>query len=698
MPQHLLVAAEWACILRSLVATPTTRSEQGSVASLARDEAAGMKRHKKALEDTMPETIPQRFSRRVGRAGSVLGAALLFPGLATASAPAELAAVPQLKDLVEMTVEQLSSITVSTVARREQVLSQTAADVYVITHEDIRRSGATSLPEALRLAPNLQVARADANQYAISARGFNNILANKLLVMIDGRTVYSPLFSGVFWEVQHVMLEDVERIEVIAGPGATLWGANAVNGVVNIITRPSGQTLGGLIAAGGGNRETAGSVRWGGHMGEDATFRVYASGHARDNSNLQTGPAVRDESDLGQAGFRADWGTRAQGFTLQGDIYRADIDQAFGGSRDLAGGNLLARWTRQLATDSSLRVQAYYDRVERDQPGAILERLDTWDLEIQHGFALGERHRMLWGGGYRYMHDELTNIGTALAFVPGTQELHRGYVFAQNEISLSKQVDLTLGLKLEHNNYSGWETLPNVRLAWRVSDEHFLWSSVARAVRAPSRVDREFFQPPNPPFLIAGGSGFDSEVANVFEVGYRAQPLPTVSYSITAYHHDFDRLRTLEPRPGGLRVENRMEGRLNGVTAWGHYRVTDNWRINAGYTRLWQDLDLKSGSASIGGVAAAGNDPRYWSHIGSSLNIAPGHELDLRIRRVGALPSPSVPAYTAVDVRYGWKIRRDLELSLTVQNLFDKEHVEWGPATNRAVVERSAFVKILWTM
>jgi iron complex outermembrane receptor protein len=325
----------------------------------------------------MPAKLPRQRSSLCVRAGSIFVAALVAPGIATASAPSVLAAVPQLRDLVELTVEQLSNITVSSVARREQPLSQAAADVFVITHEDIRRSAATTLPEVLRLAPNLQVARADANQYAISARGFNNVLANKLLVMIDGRTVYSPLFSGVFWEAQHVMLEDIERIEVISGPGATLWGANAVNGVVNVITRRATETVGGLIAGGGGNREAGASARWGGRLGSDGAYRVYASGYARKHSTLETGPAVRDASELGQAGFRADWGTLTQGLTLQGDIYRTDVEQAFGGSRDLAGGNLLARWTRQLQNDSSLRVQLYYDRVERDQPGAILERLDT---------------------------------------------------------------------------------------------------------------------------------------------------------------------------------------------------------------------------------------------------------------------------------------------------------------------------------
>jgi iron complex outermembrane recepter protein len=612
------------------------------------------------------------------------------------AAPNELAAVPQLKDLVELSFEQLSSLRVSSVARREQRLSDAPAAVFVITNDDIRRSGATTLPEALRLAPNLQVARADANQYAITARGFNNVLANKLLVMIDGRTVYSPLFSGVFWEAQHVMLEDIERIEVISGPGATLWGANAVNGVINVITRRAADSQGGLVAAGGGNREAATSLRWGGAFGNDGHYRVYASGIDRDPTELANGAPVRDASKTGQLGFRADWGTQSSSFTLQGDAYRTDIEQLPGGSRDLAGGNVLARWTRTLQDDASLRLQAYYDRVERNQPGAILERLDTWDLDAQYGFRFGARQRMLLGGGYRYIHDEITNLGPALAFRPPSDNLHRAHVFAQDEIALSEQLDLTLGLKLEHNNFTGWETLPNARLAWRYAPERLLWSSLSRAVRVPARIDRQFFLPANPPFFLAGGPEFKSEVANVAEIGYRAQPTAGISYSITAYHHDFERLRSTEPAPGGARIENRMEGKLNGMTAWGSLQVTDQWRLTAGVARMWQRLRLDPGSASIGGTAAAGNDPRYWWQLGSSFNIAPGHELDVRVRRIGTLPNGPVPSYTAVDLRYGWRVSPKVELSLTVQNLFDPGHPEWGGPANRAEIERAAFFKVLW--
>ncbi len=628
-----------------------------------------------------------------------LGVALLFVEVSIGwAAPAHYAAVPALKDLAEMSLEQLSRITVTSVARREQQLSEAPAAIFVITNDDIRRSGATSLPEALRLAPNLQVARADTNQYAISARGFNNVLANKLLVMIDGRTVYSPLFSGVFWEAQHVMLEDVERIEVISGPGATLWGANAVNGVINVITRSASDTQGALATAGGGNREAGSALRWGGRLSDTGSYRVYGTYFDRRHSTLSSGGAIPDASQAGQAGFRADWGGTAQGFTLQGDAYRKDIEQAPGGSRDLAGANLLARWGRTWDDASALRIQLYYDRVERDQPGAIKDKLDTWDFDGQYGHPWGERHQLLWGMGLRYMRDELRNLGPALAFIPASQELHRAHVFVQDEIALADTFSLTLGLKLEHNNSSDWEILPNARLGWRLGRDKFLWTAASRAVRAPSRVDRELFAPANAPFQLAGGPGFDAEVANVFELGYRAQPSPAWTYSLNMFHHDFDRLRTVEPAPGGAVVRNGMEGRLNGLGAWGSYQVSPRWRLNAGFTRFWQKRTLDSDSNALGGAAAAGNDPDYWWHIGSAFNLGPRHEVDIRVRRVGSLPNGPVPAYTAVDARMGWRVSKTLEVSLTLQNAFDPGHPEWGLPTNRAEIERAAFLKLLWRL
>ena len=607
------------------------------------------------------------------------------------------AAEPRARDLADLTLEQLGNIEITSVSKHAERLSDAAASIYVISAEEIRRSGATSLPEALRLAPNLQVARADINQYAITARGFNSVLANKMLVLVDGRAVYSPLFSGVFWEAQDVMLEDIERIEVISGPGGTLWGSNAVNGVINVITRPARDTQGALVTAGGGNREKAGAPRYGGELDSGGRYRIYGRVLDRAHSSMANGTDIRDASDRGQIGFRADWGGAAQNFTLQGDAYHSAIDQGLT-TRRVSGANLLGRWGRDLGGGSRLQLQAYYDHTERNQPGAINETLDTIDVELQHGLRPHDSHDLLWGGGYRYSADRVENVNpAALAFLPPGRNLGWANVFVQDAITLRPDLKLTAGLKLEHNDYTGIEFLPSLRLGWKMAAEHLVWGAASRAVRAPSRVDREFFSPGNPPFFVlAGGPNFQSEVANVYEIGYRAQLSIALSYSITAFHHDFDRLRSLEPTAAGPVFDNKIDGTSDGVEAWGSYRVTNAWRVNMSLVQQRERLRLKSGSANLGGFAPLGNDPSHGWTLRSAWDISPRHEFDVMVRHVGALPNPAVPSYTAVDARLGWKLRRDLEISLTAQNLFDPRHPEWGAAAARAEFERGVFLKLLW--
>lgn len=599
-------------------------------------------------------------------------------------------------ELADLTLEQLSNIVVTSVSRREQPLGSAAASIYVINAEDIRRAGVNSLPEALRLAPNLQVARTDANQYAISTRGFNNPTANRMLVMIDGRTVYSPLFSGVFWDVQDMMLEDIERIEVISGPGATLWGANAVNGVINVITRRAGDTPGGLLAYGAGNRLDGGVARYGGKFGGDGHFRVYGKFFERNHTDRANGSPVRDASERGQAGFRTDWGDTHGGFTVQGDTYRVNIDQDIGGSRDLFGANLLARWTEQRADGSSLRVQTYYDRAERDQPGSFHKILDILDLEFQHGLLPAKDHWLLWGGGYRYGHDNLEDQNlAAFAFVPEDKELHWYHLFIQDEWDLRSNLALTAGIKGEHNDYTGLEWLPNLRLAWALPKDQLVWGAVSRAVRAPSRLDKELFLPGTPPYILAGGPNFRSEIARVIELGYRLQPASAYSLSITAFHHQHDRVRSYDPTTGFL--ENKIEGDSYGLEAWGNYRVTPTWNLNAGWTELRRDLRTTTANSTITPSSALlGNDPQRWITLRSTMEITPKHEFDITARYVGALPSPRVAAYTAVDARLGWQARKDMQLSLLVQNLFDPAHPEWGTAANPVEYPRSLFVEAIW--
>lgn len=598
-------------------------------------------------------------------------------------------------NLADLSLEQLSSIEVTSVSKRAQRLSEVPGSVYVIRHEDIRRSGATSLPEVLRLAPNLQVARADANQYAITARGFNSTLANKMLVLIDGRTVYSPLFSGVFWEAQGVMLEDVERIEVLSGSGGTLYGSNAVNGVINIITRSAADTQGALASIAAGNQDRVFAARYGGGAPDSgAAWRVYGRRTDRDNSTLASGAALRDGSDKSQAGFRADLGDARQQITLQGDAYESRIDQA-PSARKLSGLNLLARWSRDLGDGSRAQLQGYFDRTERDQPGAIREALNTFDVEFQHLSQPWATHELLWGGGWRTQDDKVENINpAALALRPANRRLNLWNVFVQDEFALQEKLRLTLGLKLENNVYTGTEVLPNVRLAWDVAPNHLLWAAASRAVRAPARIDREFFSPAIP----AGGTNFKSEVARVFELGLRAQPTPALSYSATLFQHRYDRLRSVDAGAGGTSLNNNFEGTVTGLETWGNYRVGDRWRLNAGYVHQRQRFDARAGTSPLGGVAQLGNDPRSRWMLGPSFDLGANVELDFQLRRVGALPSPAVPAYTALDARLGWQARRDLELSLTARGMGGGGHPEWGSAASRVEHERSLVFKAVWRM
>jgi iron complex outermembrane receptor protein len=635
--------------------------------------------------------VPADMSSRVLRI-AVVGMMLLTAICARAESEQRLHAQT---DLTGLSLEQLGEIVVTSVSRREERWSEAAASIFVITAEDIRRSGATTLPEALRLAPNLDVARADANQYAISARGFNNVLANKMLVLVDGRTVYTPLFSGVFWEAQHVMLEDVDRIEVISGPGATLWGANAVNGVINVISRTAAQTQGTLASVHAGGRERGGSVRYGGEFAQGAgAYRVYGTARDLSSTRRENGAGIRDGSALGQAGFRTDWSSGASALTLSGDAYRSRIEQD-PEARTIGGANVVARWTRRIAEDQSFQVQAYHDHTYRDQPGTFRESLDTFDVQLQHGIRLAGRHRVLWGGGYRYAIDRVEN-SAVLAFLPPDRTLRWANVFVQDEIALTDAVALTLGGKQESNPYTGSEFLPNVRLAWRPAPGRFVWGAFSRAVRAPARIDREYFVPGNAPFVIAGGPSFVSEIAAVTELGYRMQVSPAVSFSVTAFHSRYDRLRSVEPKPGGAELENRIDGKTWGTEGWASVRVTDAWRLIGGGTVLRERLEREEGSRDVIGLPALGNDPRFWWSVRSQFDVTSRHTFDVGIRRVGARRDPQVPAYTAVDARLGWRATRNLELALVGRNLLDPGHVEWGAAVNRSESARTVLLQAVW--
>lgn len=621
------------------------------------------------------------------------------------------------KRLSELSIEELGNIEITSVSKHVERLSDAAASVFVINAEDIRRSGARSLPDALRLAPNLQVTQASASGYTVSARGFNGSATNKLLVLVDGRSVYTPLFSGVFWDVQDVMLEDVERIEVISGPGGTLWGVNAVNGVINIITRSAKDTQGGLAVAGGGNVDEDFGLRYGGKLGPDGHYRVYAKYFERFETRTASDRPKDDAWHKSQVGFRADWSHGGDTLTVHGDAYEGSEGQPLPGTIaitglalplgtiSLSGANLTGHWTHALAGGSTVSLLAYVDHTERTVPPSFAETLDVADLQFQHSLQPIGIHSVVWGAEYRHSWDRVapatflafTPPRPFIAFLPERLQQSWSSLFAQDEITLRKDLRLTLGARLERNDYTGTEFLPSLRLAWKPAPEHLLWGAVSRAVRAPSRVDRDVYVPAAPPFLLAGGPNVRSEVANVFELGYRGQPTSWLSYSVTAYHSVYDHLRTQEIAPSGtsLFFANQMEGRTTGIEMWGNYQVKDNWRLSAGFSALREQLRLKPGSTDVAGLAAQeGNDPSQSWMLRSSFNLPRQTEFDAIVRHVGALSSPTVPAYTALDLRLGWRPRDDIELSVTGRNLFSR-HGEFTDLETRTQIRPGIFFKFL---
>jgi iron complex outermembrane recepter protein len=630
----------------------------------------------------------------------VFRAALVPLALAAECAFCSTATAAQAASLADLTLEQLTNIQVTSVSGSAEPLAEAPASIYVITSDDIRRSGVRSLPEALRLAPNLQVGRINAGQYAISARGFNNTIGNKLLVLIDGRTVYTPLFSGVFWDMQDVMLEDVERIEVISGPGATLWGVNAVNGVINVITRPARDTVGPLLSLGAGNLERQAAFRHGGRL-DNGAFRIYGKTGDVQNTRLPNGTAVPDGYDFSQVGFRAGWGTTAQRFTVQGDAYSGRTDErgSFGpfrlGRIEVQGQNLLGRWSRRDADGSNMQVQAYIDQSKRMDPVLMQADQTLFDISAQYGFPVGS-HALLFGAGYRHGRD--TTADAILAgFRPIGRDLNFANIFVQDQIRLRPHLELSLGIRLEHNDYTGLESLPSVRLGWRPSADQLVWSAYSRAVRAPSRFDREIFTPLTPAFTL-GGPNFEAEVADVFEIGYRGQPTRTLAYSATAFYHEWDKVRSGSGTLP-LVLENKLQGPVYGVETWTTWQAMRQWRLAAGLTTLRKHLRLDVGSTDPLGQSnvTLGNDPEYQWMLRSSLGFGGDQELDALVRHVATLPAPRVSSYTALDVRYAWRVRRDLELSLTADNLLDRAHAEFAPSAQPpSEIGRGFFVKVRW--
>ncbi|MFC5550092.1 TonB-dependent receptor plug domain-containing protein [Massilia aerilata] len=619
------------------------------------------------------------------------------------------AAERQAAEFADLSIEELANIDVTSVSKRPERLQDAPASVFVITADDIRRAGSRSLPEALRLAPNLQVARASNSGYYISARGLNgtsNSPANKLLVMIDGRSVYSPLFSGVFWDEPDVMLEDVERIEVISGPGGTLWGVNAVNGVINIITRHAADTQGDLLALRGDSDGAQAAFR---HGAGDAghRWRVYGKVFGLPRSELNTGAHIDDAWDQGQVGFRSDWERGADRFSVNANAWRGRQGQPAPGAISAPGAgtgvddiitrgaNLSGHWEHALDDGGSVSVLAYVDHRYRQVPPTFTDSVDIADVQVQHSLPALGAHNIVWGGEYRYSRDSVTN-SRFVAFLPASDKQAWASLFVQDQVALRDDLQLTAGARYERNPYTGAEFLPTLRLSWRMSPAHSLWTAYSRTVRAPSRLDVDAFVPGAPPFLLAGGPRVRSEVARVFELGYRGQVGQDLSYSVTAFRNLYDHLRTTDLTPAGtIEFGNQMEGRAHGIEAWASYQMSEAWRLSAGVTALRERFSLKPGSTDLGSLATTGVDPAYTAQLRSNYAFDSARELEVALRRVGPVGLLAVPGYTAVDLRFGWRFAPGMELSVIGANL-NGGHREYGVAQFASEVPRSLGIKLVW--
>ena len=634
-------------------------------------------------------------------------------------------------ELLSLSLEELADVVVTSVSKQEESLQEAAAAVHVITNEDIRRSGATSIPEALRLAPGLHVARVGSGTWAIGSRGFNDTFANKLLVLIDGRSVYTPLFSGVFWDAQDTLMADIDRIEVIRGPGATLWGANAVNGVINIITKKARETQGVLISGGGGTEERGfGAIRYGLALSETVHMRVYGKYFDRDATVMSNGADSQDDWDAWRGGFRLDWEpSELTMMNLQGEIYDGTEQTTFSRNQvtppyssldnsdsGFSGGHILGRWNQDFENESNLTVQTYYDRTERNW-SVFGEKRDTFDAELSHKLSLGERDELIWGMGYRFSTAEYQNTFDVALF---DQDIHLYNAFIQDRHSIIEDIlSITLGSKFEHNVFTGWEVQPSLRVVWTPTEKHTVWAGISRAVRTPSLAEGNSEVvlasvppnvpvpgfPPNPLPTIAalGRSPFlEAEDLLAYEIGYRWQATQRLSFDLATFYNDYSDLRSVAPGTPELRTLGGMPY-VFAPLSWGNdeeaesygaelsfdWQVVDGWRLAGSYSRLHTI-----------GADERGRNPENQFMVRSLWNVTPDVTFDANLRYVDELPALQVKDYLALDLRIGWTPRPGLEISVVGQNLLDSQHGEYSPTflgTPRVEIQRGVYGMISWT-
>ena len=688
------------------------------------------------------------------------GHAVLFCGLALSLALHSAWAADSFFDL---DLEEVLNLEITSVSKKPQTVSQAAAAVFVITADDIRRSGAKVIPEVLRMAPGVQVAQISANTWSVSARGLSGRFANKLLVLMDGRSVYTPSFSGVYWDVQDTVMSDIERIEVIRGPGAALWGANAVNGVINIITKSAAATQGGLLSASAGKEDHTGELRYGGEAGAVGHWRVYGKGFKRDGSLVQAGKfSGDDDSWQGRTGFRADLApTTRDSLTVQGDYYKGRSGESevlvnpmkppyntlMGIHHEVSGWNLLSRWQRELSDKDSMTLQAYIDHTRRDWPSMTNETRTTYDIDFQYRNRQIKNHDIVVGGGWRLSQDRFSRSFTGIpndilphsSILPEESSRRLYSLFVQDDITLSpEKLVLTLGTKLEKNDYTNVEHQPNARLLWTPTETSTFWGSVARAVRTPSRGEDGgstltlLLKPPYsseeklpwPMHIFNVSSKFDSEVLTAYEIGWKQRITPSLSFDLSVFHNDYDdvrtgRLRDFYCQPSGAKlgmacifppgktqyiqsvfdIGNESTGRSNGVELSVDWRATSTLRFQLASSWLKMHLTPKAGTLNSD---KEDSSPRWQHALRTAWNPRHDVDVDLWLRRVGSTyqtfaVNEHVPGYSEADLRLAWRPEKTLELSLVGRNLLHSHHLETASELGNMVpmlIERSVFVQL----
>jgi len=624
------------------------------------------------------------------------------------------------------------NIEVTSVSKKEQKLSNVAAAIFAITQEDIRRTGATNIPDLLRMVPGLDVAQINKNTWAISARGFNLQFANKLLVLIDGRAVYTPLFGGVYWDAVDVPLEDIERIEVVRGPGGTVWGANALNGVINIITKKAADTQGGLLSGGGGTQAHGfGTLQYGGKIKEGTNYRIFAKYLNDDHFPNLNGQNSDDGWHLLHSGFRVDTNLSGKdSLTTQGDIYAGNegatiVHSVLIPPEDinlqrlavLSGGNVLSRWNHTFSSRCDTTVQFYFDRYKRDGPDSDEDR-DTFDFDFQNHIMLGVRQDLIWGAGYRHTADQ--TVGTIdKAFIPPNFAGELFNVFVQDQITLKPdRVALYLGSKFANDYFSGFDLEPSARLAWTPGNRRTFWTAISRAGRTPTRrdtgLDAALAALPGPAEVdLLGNRNMKSEHVIAYELGYREQPTGRLSLDLTIFFNNYHGLESAEHFPPffdptsvpplliiPISLGNKMYGTTEGIEASVNWRLTNRWTLSPGYSFLEMHLHTESKSLDSTSVAdTQGSNPGHQAQLRSHLELSSTLSWDVSANFVGRLPAQFVPSYTRLDTQLVWKLAERVELSLTGQNLLRDHHVEFNDvfqSVNSSQVKRSAYAKVTW--